>query len=269
MESAITSLRNPRVKAAALLREGKERRRQGRFPIDGARELGRALAAGIELDEFFVCPAECRSAEAQAVCEQVRGNGATPWIEVSADVLGKLAFGERSEGFVGVARIPARRLADLPTLPSDALIAVLEGVEKPGNVGAILRTADAAGVSAVILADPRTDPFNPNTIRASLGTVFSLPLAVASTDETLGWLGERGCRMFAARVDAQQLYTEADLRGPTALVLGSEAAGLSPAWRGAAVTGIRLPMLGVADSLNVSVTAAVLFYEAARQRASV
>jgi RNA methyltransferase, TrmH family len=143
---------------------------------------------------------------------------------------------------------------------------VLEGIEKPGNLGAILRSADSAGVDAVIAADGRTDLYNPNTIRASLGTVFRPNVREATANDTLAWLRAQGLAIFAARPDADKLYTDADMRGGTAFVLGSEAAGLSPAWSGPGVTPVRLPMHGIADSLNVSTTAAVLFYEALRQR---
>jgi TrmH family RNA methyltransferase len=143
---------------------------------------------------------------------------------------------------------------------------VVEGVEKPGNLGAILRSADGAGLDAVVAADPRTDLYNPNAIRASLGTIFSLPLATASSAETLAWLRAHGIRTVVARVDATLLHTEADLRGPLAIVLGSEALGLTEAWSGPGVVAVRVPMLGVADSLNVAAAAAVLFYEARRQR---
>jgi TrmH family RNA methyltransferase len=154
---------------------------------------------------------------------------------------------------------------ELPTAP---LIAVIESVEKPGNVGAILRSADGAGVDAVVIADPRTDLFNPNTIRASLGTVFDQNVCTASGEETLAWLRRLNVTAYAARPDAEQLYTQADYRRGAAIVLGSEAEGLSELWRGAGVAGIRLPMRGIADSLNVSATAAVLFYEAQRQRST-
>jgi TrmH family RNA methyltransferase len=145
---------------------------------------------------------------------------------------------------------------------------VLEGLEKPGNLGAILRSADAAGVDAIIVADGRTDLYNPNTIRASLGTVFRANIGEATTAETIEWLRDKQIRIIAARPDAQQLYTEIDLRGGAAIVLGCEATGLSDAWRATGTTPVRLPMHGIADSLNVSTTAAVLFYEALRQRSS-
>jgi TrmH family RNA methyltransferase len=185
--------------------------------------------------------------------------------DVSSELFSKLAFGEREDGIVAVAETPRRALSDLQ-LPANPLVAVLEALEKPGNVGAILRSADAAGLDAVIIADGRTDLYNPNTIRASLGTVFRQNVCEASSAATIQWLGERGVSILAARPDAKTLYTEADLRGPTAIVLGSEAVGLSGAWDAATATAVRLPMHGLADSLNVSTTAAVLFYEALRQR---
>jgi TrmH family RNA methyltransferase len=161
--------------------------------------------------------------------------------------------------------MPPARLEDL-VLGDDPLVAVLERVEKPGNVGAVLRTADAAGVSALIVADPQTDLYNPNTIRASLGTIFTLPVAQATAEETLSWLRSRRLTVFTARVDATRPYTAADFRGPAAIVLGSEAEGLTSVWSGAEIQAVSLPMRGAADSLNVSATAAVLFYEALRQR---
>jgi TrmH family RNA methyltransferase len=186
-------------------------------------------------------------------------------LPVNEDVFHKLAFGQRAEGLLGVAETPHRTLQSL-ALPAGALVAVLEGVEKPGNLGAVLRSADAAGVSAVVVADGRTDLYNPNAIRASLGTIFVLPLVEATGRQTREWLAEKKCSIVAARVDGAVPYTAVDYRGPTAIVLGSEAAGLSPLWSGPDIRAVRLPMLGAADSLNVSVTAAVLFYEALRQR---
>jgi TrmH family RNA methyltransferase len=166
---------------------------------------------------------------------------------------------------VVIAETPKRILQDLH-LPPDPLVAVVEGVEKPGNLGAILRTADAAGIDAVIVAEGRTDLFNPNVMRASLGTVFCDSVVEATTAETVSWLRSRQFRTFAARPDASLVYTEANFCGDVAIVLGSEATGLSAAWNNSDVKPIRLPMHGLSDSLNVSTTAAVLFYEALRQR---
>jgi TrmH family RNA methyltransferase len=261
----ITSLQNPRVKAAAKLREGHARREQERFVIDGARELLRAMAAGIELLEAFVCRELCTTGESRQALVELDALPGGRVVEVSPAVFGKLAFGERAEGVLGVAMARTPTLADLK-LPDNPLVAVVEGVEKPGNLGAVLRSADGAGVSAVIMADSVTDLYNPNTIRGSLGTVFSMPMAVASSQQTLNWLRGRNIRIFAAWVEGAMDYTSCDYRGPSALVLGSEAKGLSDVWQASDVTRIRLPMLGIADSLNVSTAAAVLFYEALRQR---
>ena len=259
----ITSLQNPRVKRTAKLRERRQRQKQGRFLIDGARELLRALEAGVELEEVFVCEGLLHG-EAQEAWRQLNAAG-VPAVQVTAAVFERLAFGERAEGLLGVAMSAHKRLEDL-RLPEQPLVAVLEAIEKPGNVGAVLRSADAAGVSAVVLADGVTDLYNPNAIRASLGAIFTLPVCAATSSETLAWLQSRGLRIFAAWVDAEPLYTEVDYRGPAALVLGSEAQGLSPVWSGPEVTRVRLPMRGLVDSLNVSAAAAVLFYEALRQR---
>ena len=200
-------------------------------------------------------------------------------LPVSEAVFKKLAFGSRAEGILGVAEMPQITLNDilLPSPPAplpkgeggskkNPLVAVLEGVEKPGNIGAVLRSADAAGVSAVILSDPHTDLYNPNAIRASLGTIFTMPVCEASSDDVLAWLRKNKISIVAARVDGSVPYTDIDYRNPTAVVLGSETAGLSSTWTAVDITAIRLPMLGAADSLNVSVTAAVIFYEALRQR---
>jgi len=262
--TTITSRQNPRVKEAVRLRERRHREKQGRILIDGVRELTRAIDAGVAMQKVFVCEPLCTGDDARRLLAVLPDCGAEV-LEVTGPVFDKLAFGDRSEGMLGVAEMPRPTLEDL-RLPESPLVAVLEGVEKPGNVGAVLRSADAAGISALIVADARTDLFNPNAIRASLGTIFAMPVCAASTEDTLDWLRSRGLAIFAARVDGSVPYTDADYRGPAALVLGSEAEGLSPAWTGDDVAGVRLPMLGVADSLNVSATAAVMFYEALRQR---
>jgi RNA methyltransferase, TrmH family len=273
-DSRITSRQNPRVKDAARLRDARGRQRQGRTLVDGSREILRAIEAGVCPVEVFVCDELCGSAESRRAVEAVRASRAEV-LDVTPDVFAKLAFGDRADGIVLVAETPRRRLGDLQ-LPAEPLVAVLEGIEKPGNLGAILRSADAAGVDGVVVADGRTDLFNPNTIRASLGTVFRTNVCEATSAETVEWLNERGLRAIAARPDAEKCYTEADLRGGVAIVLGSEAVGLSEAWRAGRsstptqsqqeITSVRLPMRGIADSLNVSTTAAVLFYEARRQR---
>jgi RNA methyltransferase, TrmH family len=271
----ITSLQNPRVKDAVRLRDRRHREKQGRILIDGTRELRRAIDARVKLVELFVCESLCDGDDAQHLLAKLPQCDGEVWT-VDEKVFERLAFGQRAEGVLAVAEMPRPTLTTISlrwgnrstaTL-QNPLVAVLEGVEKPGNVGAVLRSADAAGVSAVIVADGRTDLYNPNAIRASLGTIFSMPVCEAAGSEVLAWLQERSFTIAAARVDGSVPYTEVDYRGPTAIVLGSEAAGLSSIWTGNDVRAVRLPMLGAADSLNVSVTAAVLFYEALRQRES-
>ena len=260
----LTSFANPRVKAAGALRDRRQRDRTGLTLIDGARELRRALEAGVTVVEAFVCEPLLAGPDARAAFDRLRANGTTLHT-TSEPVFAKLAFGERAEGIVAVVRIPTTRLDDL-VLPPVPLVVVIEGVEKPGNVGALLRSADGAGVDAVVVASPRTDLFNPNAIRASAGTIFSVPLAVAATADVIAWLRARSIRIVAAQVEAERLYTATNLRGPVAIVVGAEDDGLTDAWTGPEVDAVRLPMLGVADSLNVSVSGAVLLYEARRQR---
>ncbi|MDO4557624.1 MAG: RNA methyltransferase [Planctomycetia bacterium] len=315
----VTSLQNESVKRCVTLRDARNRLTQRRFLIDGARELRRALESGVTITELFVCPTFCKNPEAIALLDtwlprlesERRIRRELRLYEVTETVFMKLAFGDRTEGFVAVAQMPdltpgalTRRLS-IPsrfpvspairsptttlTLPPDTtnaddpgdvegagisseplLLGVVENVEKPGNLGAILRSADGAGLSGIVSCDSRrstADLFHAATIRASLGTIFHLPTATASTSETVKWLRETArVRIFAARVEGATPYTEVDLTGPSAIVVGSEADGLTSAWYGDDVTAISLPMNGIADSLNVSVAAAILFYEARRQR---
>ena len=260
----ITSPANDRVKAVVRLRDRRERDRTGLTLVDGARELERAVGAGVEVVEAWTCTPLLRGPDARRALEALRA-ARVPLQPASKAVFEKIAFGERAEGLLGVVRIPSTDPARL-RLPDDPMLVVLEGVEKPGNLGAALRSADGAGADALIVASPRTDLFNPNAIRASAGTVFTVPLAAAPAPDVLRWLRGRGIRVLAARVEAERAYTDADLTGPIAIVLGAEADGLTSTWAGPEVEAISLPMLGVADSLNVSVTAAILLYEARRQR---
>jgi TrmH family RNA methyltransferase len=251
------------VKAAVRLRDRREREATGLTIVDGAREILRALDAGVRVQTAFIAPDLVRSADALAVADRIGRRETT--IEVGPEVLAKVAFGDRADGVVAIVETPRPGLADL-LLGEHPLLVVVEGVEKPGNLGAILRSADGSGADAVIVADPLTDAFNPNAIRASLGTIFALPVVTATSADAIRWLTARGIRPVATIVEASVPYTAADLRGPLAVVLGSEATGLSPAWRSAEVTAISIPMAGIADSLNVSVAAAVVLFEAVRQR---
>lgn len=269
----ITSPANPRVKRAAALRSARDRKQTGLTLVDGVRELMRAAAAGIEIVEVFVaaddCGAAAREAALTACLHACTGRGAEV-VALGPRAFEKIAFGDRNEGVVAVIRFGQRPLAAV-TIPAGRPVLLAEGVEKPGNLGAILRTVDAAGLAGLVACDGGTDAANPAVIRASLGTVFSVPLAAATTEEAMRWCQDAGRRVVAATPDGEREWHEARLAGNTALLVGSESQGLSSSWQEAARAGripletVRLPMRGVADSLNVSATAAVLAYEAVRQ----
>ena len=259
----ITSPANPRVKQLVALRHRRARDRAGVTLVEGYGELGLALSAGARPLALYVCPALAGDG-AQAMIDRVTDLGAEV-VRTSRPVFGKIAYRESPDGWLAV--MPAVRtslgLLDPGTGP---LVLICAGVEKPGNLGAILRTADAAGVAAVIAADPVTDWGNPNVVRASKGTVFAVPVASAPAAEVLAWATGRSLTLVAAAPDGDVLPTEADLSGATAIVVGSEAHGLPGIWLERANTRVRIPMFGRADSLNVATSAAILVYEAVRQR---
>ena len=264
----LTSAANPRLRAAAALRDRRARVRTGLLLVDGAREVARALDGGVTLVEAFVAAEAPADPELAALLARLAAID-VPLVPVAPKLLGMLAYGERASGIVAVATVPDTSLPALQLSLPAPLVGILEDVEKPGNLGAVCRSADGAGLDALVAAGGSAgsvDPWNPNAVRASLGTVFTLALAVATTADVLAWLRENGLRIVAARVDGSVPYTEVDMAGPVALVLGSEARGLTDAWSGSDVTAVRLPMHGRADSLNVAAAAAILFYEARRQR---
>lgn len=261
----IHSPRNKRFKLAVKLREHKARLCQRRILIDGLAELRLALQSSLVLDELFVCAARMRTPAAQAMREAVEGRGVTTY-DLAASLWDRLAYGNRQEGLLATAHMPSARLEDM-SLPNRPLIVVLDRVEKPGNIGAVIRTADAAGAHAVVLADGTSDLYNPNAIRASLGTVFTMTVVAAPAADVIRWLRQFGLTPFVATLDAPTSYFDGDYTSATALVLGSEAEGVGPRWQGTAMQAVSVPMLGQADSLNVSVTAGVLLYEVVRQRA--
>lgn len=261
----ITSRQNARIKAAAGLRTRKAREAQGLTLVHGPRETARAIQSGARPTEAFWCPEWGRGEAVRVAIGLLRGAGGTLH-EATADAFERLAYGDRRDGFACVLRTERRSLAGLSVGPRP-VVAVVEGVEKPGNLGAILRSADGAGVDAVIAADPVIDLFGPNVIRASVGAVFKPNVAVGGTAEVLRWVRCLGAPVFATRPDACIGYASVDYSGGAVLLFGAEATGLSDAWRSVGATPIGLPMLGVADSLNLSATAAVLFYETLRQRA--
>ena len=274
---SITSAQNPKIKNLLLLQEkSKARREQGLFVVEGRRELEHCLEAGFQVRTLFICPelagnealsgAFARIGSRSDAEERVSSPAQHPLIiEIPESLYRKVAYRESTEGIIAEVECKERRLEDLE-LSERPLVMVLESVEKPGNLGAVLRSADAARADAVIVCDPLTDLYNPNLIRASLGGIFTVPTVAASSEETIAWLKARGIRILTAQLQDSSWYYDIDMTVGTALVMGTESTGLTDVWRRAADAHIRIPMLGRLDSLNVSVSAAILLFEAVRQR---
>jgi len=260
----ITSPQNPAIKHAVRLRQPKARRESGQTRIEGARELLRALDAGLRPDPLYVCDERIRTGEAREAIERVAA-GAGRLQPVNEAVARKLGFGDRDEGLTAVVAWVPRSLDSL-RLGATPLVLVLDGIEKPGNLGAVLRTADAGGVDAVVLCDPAIDPTNPNAIRASLGTIFTVPLATATREQVRPWLAQHRLATYAAIAQQSEAYSGVAYAPRAALVMGSEQAGLDPDWRAQATACVHIPMRGAADSLNVSTATAILLFEMLRQR---
>lgn len=262
----ITSPANPRLKQLVGLRRRRTRDEAAVTVVEGFEELGLALDAGVRPRALFYSPELMLDAEEQLrVVDVVRASGVET-IKVSRSAFEKVAYREGPDGFIALVPSVRAGLADLD-LPAAPLLLVCEGLEKPGNLGAMLRTADAAGVDAVIAVDPVTDWGNPNVVRGSKGTVFSIPVASATLDETLAWLRERGIRLVATTPDTETLHTDADLTGSVAIAVGTEKFGLTAEAMQAADLRVRIPMHGNVNSLNASAAAAIVVYEAVRQRA--
>lgn len=270
MPSIISSLQNPKIKHAVKLRERKHREAEGVLLIEGADELQLALKAGIQPLTVFHCPELNRSTfhpsagSGQATSRFTKN---TELIEVTHPVFEKLAYRENPDGWLAIAPAPQWVLSGL-RLRQPPLLLVAEAVEKPGNLGAMLRTADAAGVDALLVCDPATDLGNPNVIRASRGALFTVPVAQATTAETLSWLKAQHIQIVAATPSATLPYTQADLHGPVAIAVGAEDEGLSQEFLRQADIQVQIPMVGRVNSLNVAASAALLLYEAVRQRQS-
>ena len=258
-ENIITSVQNARIKhVVALQQKSSLRREEGLFVVEGQREIEHCVACGYEIVELFVV-------------DSLGYSGNIPATVVTQQVYEKMAYRESTEGIIAVAKCKEHQLSIVNcqlSIKDNPLVVVLEGVEKPGNLGAILRTAEAAGVDAVIVCDPLTDLYNPNLIRASIGGVFSVPVAVSTSKECIAFLKEHKIRILTAQLQDSYEYYDYDMHGATAIVMGTESTGLTQQWRDAADAHIRIPMLGRLDSLNVSVSAAILMYEAVRQRNS-
>ena len=272
----ITSIQNPKIKHIALLQQkSAERRKSGLFIVEGQRELGHCLAAGYDIDSIYVLESQYESLfsdNATRATVDADGNVSLGDIynkvkvnTVTPQVYEKIAYRGSTEGILAVVKTKQHNLAGLK-LPDNPLVIVLEGVEKPGNLGAILRTADAAGVDAVLVCDPLTDLYNPNLIRSAIGAIFTVPVATCTSEECISYLKDKGIKILTAQLQDSLLYYDQDMTAATAIVMGTESTGLTDIWRNAADAHIRIPMLGKLDSLNVSVSTAVLVYEAVRQR---
>lgn len=283
----ITSAQNRKVKELlTLVEKSKARSAAGLFVVEGQRELGHCLDAGFIPETLFIC-GEVMAVQNNAVnvaktghlAENIEGKDGLDALVAKAEALNprlgvvqipaflyeKVAYRGSTEGIIAEVHSVPRSLEDL-RLGESPLVMVLESVEKPGNLGAVLRSADAAGADAVIVCDPLTDIWNPNLIRSSVGAVFSVPVAVCTSADAIAFLKKRGIRIFTAQLQDSEWYYDTDMTGATALVMGTESTGLTQAWRDSADAHIKIPMLGRLDSLNVSVSAAVLLYEAVRQR---
>lgn len=254
----ISSTQNPKVKhLLALQQKSQLRRKEGLIVVEGARELGHCIDAGLKPKTIFYCPALFN-------IDKLSTNDAQ-LIEVSQEVYDKIAYRGSTEGVIAI--VPGHQLTlNELELGDNPLIIVLEGVEKPGNIGAVLRSADAAQATAVIVCDPLTDLYNPNLIRSSIGAIFTVPCVACSSDECIEFLKTNNITILTAQLQDSELYYNTDMRHGTAIVMGTEATGLTNAWREAADAHIRIPMKGALDSLNVSVSAAILLFEAVRQR---
>lgn len=253
-ENSITSVQNARIKhVVALQQKSSLRREEGLFVVEGQREIGHCIACGYDISELFVLDTLDYTSSISAT-------------RVTPQVYEKMAYRGSTEGMIAVAKVKDHSLNSLSLPSSSPLIMVLESVEKPGNLGAVLRTAEAAGVDAVIVCDPLTDLYNPNLIRASIGGVFCVPTAVCTSQECIAFFKERGVRILTAQLQDSYEYYDYDMCQATAIVMGTESTGLTSQWREAADAHIRIPMLGRLDSLNVSVSAAIFMYEAVRQR---
>lgn len=257
----ITSIQNPYIKSLVQLQEkAKLRKQTGTFLIEGLRELELALKGNYEIETILFLPELITTEQINKLFRN-----ATDMIEISKEVYQKLAYRDTTEGILAIAKTKSLLLSDLK-LSENPLILVAESLEKPGNIGAILRTADAANLDAVIIANPKSDLYNPNVVRSSVGCLFTNNIATGTTTEIIAFLKEKNIRFYCATLQNSTSYHTQNYTLPTALVVGTEATGLSQEWRDAATQNIIIPMQGQIDSMNVSVAAAILIFEAKRQR---
>jgi RNA methyltransferase, TrmH family len=264
MQSKMTSAQNPKVKLAVRLKERRARDESGLFLIEGYRELRRAVDAGVSLVHLFFCPELFLGDNEGILIKQTQEMGAETHL-CAQTLFEKLSYRDRPDGLLGIAVQMRYPLAALFTM-DPSLLVVAEAIEKPGNLGTILRSADAAGADGVIVCDRCTDVYNPNVVRASVGTLFTRPVVEAQGGETLFLLRQKKIAVIAATPSAKLKFTDADFRKPVAIVVGTEQLGLSDPWMQAADIHVCIPMQGVADSLNVAMATTLLLYEVLRQR---
>ena len=260
----ISSLQNPRVKQLVRLRDRRPRDEAGVFLVEGYREIRRALEKGVRLQEVYFARDWFLGENEPSLIAQAQAAGAVAF-ELTKDAFAKVAYRERPDGLLAVAPQWKQTLSEL-VLPETPFLLVVEAIEKPGNLGTILRSADAAGCHAVIVCDPVTDIFNPNVVRASTGVLFSVPLVVEESATVRAWLKDRKIRTIATTPAAEKIYSDTDLRGSLAVIMGSEQYGLSEFWLKHCDTPVRIPMAGQADSLNVAMATIITLFEAVRQR---
>lgn len=268
MFEEMTSLQNPKIKQAVRLFDRKERNETGFFLIEGYRELKCAAESGIVIKRLFICPTLFLGSNEQTLIDQIHQKGAEI-IRCREQVFQKLSYRDRPDGLVAIAVQMQRDLKDLSVILDsgrDPFLVIAEAIEKPGNLGTILRSADAAGVDGVIICDRCTDIHNPNVVRASVGTLFTIPVVEATSLETLTWLKERQIKVIAATPSASEGFTDTNLTGSVAIAVGTEQFGLSDLWMQASDLQVRIPMYGIADSLNVATATTLLLYEVVRQR---
>ena len=263
----IESPRNPRVKAAVKLRKARERRLMERTLVEGCREILRAAESGWVFQELYFCPDLFLDRDAEKLVSMIRKSG-IPTFQCSTVAFRKMSYRDTPDGVIALSPLAGKTLDKLD-LPENPLLLVVDNLEKPGNVGTILRSADATGVDAVIACGHKTDINNPNVIRSSIGTLFFMPVAEASAEETFSWLKKRDIQIMAAVPEGGSVYTKVDMLKGTAIVVGSEEDGLSTLWKQGSELRVTIPMLGKNDSLNVSTAAAILLYEAVRQRMNI
>jgi TrmH family RNA methyltransferase len=260
----ISSLQNPRIKQLVRLRDRRARDEEGVFMVEGYREIFRALEKQVLFRELYFSPEWFLGENELALLDRARVAG-TQLFELTKEAFAKVAYRERPDGLLGIAPQWRRRLDDLVLKPQPFLL-IVEAIEKPGNLGTILRSADAAGVDGVIVCDPVTDIFNPNVVRSSTGVLFSVPVVISESTTVREWLRAREIRTVATTPSAKNLYTAEDFRGPLAIVMGSEQYGLSEYWLKESEAQVRIPMSGQADSLNVAMATIITLFEAVRQR---